>query len=535
MATASESLSAPARLARAWDFVLAGRPLVALAAVLCTTTGHAMKLREMGVGQGWVPAEVYLLQSSYLVALALTILACPALGRRWSCRGLAEFGLVLVATGSFLDGLALWAPLAGFVAGRVVAGTGAGMVISFAPRLLDLRWHAATSWALILFPAAGPGVIGAAVTMIGEVSDWQWGFLFEGGAAAAALVLLLSMETAPEAPPPAPHGSLAYLPALVVAAAALLYCLHWGQLQGWLESLDIVAAAAVAATALAVALLLAWPQLDFHALGENGMRLVLFFFGGLNQFLHSYTMNTYGGSLVSFSSWQRAWLIWPMPIGIAVSLGLFHLPWRGRRLGLGLPGAAAGLLLLAGGLYLSYRETMDWPYWGVLASIDLNWFPAPQHWELAPGRFLMGLGIGLFMLAAERMVNPDPDREERVRLFLPVLQFFGGGIAAGVLVNFLLIGHPVHYSYSADRDPIQAEELAQRQAELREDLRAAGDPAPDRTAEALLYRFVNYEAENLVFASLYTAFLVASLVLAGVCLALWVWQWLRAPPALPAR
>jgi hypothetical protein len=39
----------------------------------------------------------------------------------------------------------------------------------------------------------------------------------------------------------------------------------------------------------------------------------------------------------------------------------------------------------------------------------------------------------------------------------------------------------------------------------------------------LLYRFINYEAENLVFASIYAAFVAASLLLAGLCLALWAW------------
>ena len=46
----------------------------------------------------------------------------------------------------------------------------------------------------------------------------------------------------------------------------------------------------------------------------------------------------------------------------------------------------------------------------------------------APGRFLMGLGIGLFMIAMDTMVSPDPEREERLRLFLLVMQFYGSGI-----------------------------------------------------------------------------------------------------------
>jgi MFS family permease len=519
------------RVARAWDYLLAGRPLVALAAALFTTTGHTMNLREMGVARGWVNAEFYSLQSAYLVSLALMMMACPALGRRFSWRGLTQAGLVLVVAGSLLNGLAVWAPLSVFVAGRVVAGCGAGTVIYFAPRLLDHRWEFPATWAAILLPVAGPGVISAA-TMMFEVSDWQWGFLFEGISAAVALVLLLSMAEAPEALPATPRGSLAYLPPLVLAVAALVYVLHWGQLHGWLESPDIVTASAAGAAAGVVALWLAWPQIDWLALKENWIRLVLFFFGGANQFFHGYTMNSYGGSLVNLSSWQRALLIWPMPIGIAVSLALSQLRWGHRRLPLGLPGAVAGLLFLAGGLYLCFRQTMEWPYWQVLDSLELNWFPAPTGWQLAPGRFLMGLGVGLSMLAADTLHSPDPQREQEVRPFLLVGQFLGGGIAAGVFVNFLLIGHPVHYSYAADRAYIQAEELAQRQAALSDELRRSGAPAPERAADALLYRFVNYEADNLVYATIYAAFLAASLVLAGVCLVLWVWRRREGPHAV---
>jgi hypothetical protein len=523
MAT-SETISGWSKLVRAWDYLLAGRPVIPWAAVLFTTTGHTMNLREFGAAQGWVAAEYYALQSAYLVSLALMMMACPALGQRWSCRSLAQTGLVLVAAGSFLNGLDKWAPLSAFVAGRVVAGSGAGMVIYFAPRLLDHRWDFPATWAAILLPVAGPGVISAATTLISETSDWQGGFLIEGGAAVVGLLALLSMAEVHETPPHAPHGSLAYLPALVLGCAALVYVLHWGQLYGWLESFDIVIASAVGAVALAAALWLAWPQLDFLALKESWIRLVLFFFGGMNQFFHGYTMNSYGGSLVNFSSWQRTWLIWPVPIGIAVALAISQLRWRHRPPALGLPGAVLGLLLLAGGLYLSYQQTMDWPYWQVLDTLDLNWFPAPLHWQLAPGRFLIGLGIGLFVLAADTLFSPDPVREEKVRSFMLVMQFLGGGIATGVFINFLLIGHAVHYSYSADRDYIQAEELADRQQRLSAALREAGEAAPDRAAETLLFRFVNYEAENLVFATMYAAFLAAALVLASMCLALWVWR-----------
>lgn len=516
---------------RTRDVLHSGRPLIALVAILLITGGHTMNLREMGVSQGWVAEEVYALQSCYLFSLALTILACATLGQRWSGRHLTQFGLVLAVIGAVMNVLETPDPLTTFLLARVVAGVGAGMVIYFAPLILGTRWRVAVAWAFILCPVLGPGFVSAA-TMTYEASDWRHGFLFEGAASAIGLIALFSMREAPSAPPRAPRGSLAYLPSLAVAAAALIYVLHWGQLHGWLESPDIVAAAFVFAFAVASTLYLAWPQLDWTIGRDNGIRLGLYFFGGVCQFFHGYLMNVYGGSLVNLSSWQRAWLIWPLPVGIATALisAAVALPYLHRRRGrvvLGLPFAIVGVLLVAGGFFLCYRETMEWPYWAVRDVADLNWFSAPGHWELAPGRIMIGLGIGLFMVVMDTQFSPDPTHESTVRTFLHVVQFFGGGLAAGVLVNFMSIGHKIHYSYSAERDAIQAEELVRRGELLGDLLRGAGQPAPHRSAQVLLYRFVNYESDNLVFATIYVAFFLAALGVAGILFGLWLRRKLR--------
>jgi MFS family permease len=529
MARSNESASSTVRLERAWDYVLAGRPLLALAVVWLTTAGHTMNFREMYIGQGWVPAQGYSLHTAYLVAVALVLLAGPALGRHFSCRGLAQAGLAILAASSFVNGIYVHADFSIFMAGRVMAGIGAGLVINFAPRLLDRRWENPTTWASILLPVTGPALI-AAATMLFETSDWPWGFLVVGAAALVSLVVLMSMTEEPELPPPILEGSPTFLPFLAIGSAALVYCLHWGQLHGWLESSDIAAAAALGAVNLALALLLIYPGLDFRAVKEGWMRLLLFFFGGLCQFFHGTSMNIYGGLVLNFSSLQRSWLIWSLPLGVATSLVAARTVRRRWRVSLGLPGAIAGLLVLAGGMFAAHQRTIDWPYWQITNVIDLNWFQAPQHWELAPARFFTGLGIGLFMISMDTMVSPNPEREERVRPLMLVMQFYGGGIGIALLVNCFLIGHPIQYSYTADRDYIQAEEFAQRRAVLRDALSQAGDPAPDRKADVLLYRTVNYEADNLVFAEIYATFTTATLGLASLCLGLVVWNWVRPPP-----
>lgn len=512
--------------------------MVALLAALLTTGGHTMNLREMGVSQGWVAAEVYSLQSFYLASLALAMLACPFLGRHWSGRTLTRIGLELAIGGALLNIMARWVMISVFLGGRVAAGAGAGLVIYFAPRMLGPRWKGAVAWAVILCPVIGPGLI-ALATMTYETSDWQHAFFFEAISAAVGLVALLSMAKLPNPPrPPKPAGAPTYLPFLVLASGALLYVLHWGQLHGWLEAPDIRAASVLTILSMVPALWLLWPRIDWRMLGRNSDRLILYFFGGMCQFFYGYLMNVYGGLIVNLSSWQRALLIWPMPIGMASVLGVSalaspYLEWRRGRAVLALPLAIVGILALAAGLYACYIDSLEWPYWEVRDVVDLNWFPAPDQWELAPGRFLMGVGIGLFMVVMDTQFRPDPEREEAVRPLMNVVQFYGGGLAAAILINFLIIGHKVHYSYAAERDTIQAREFSLREDMLTDRLQQVGHPAPKRSAEVMMYKFIHYEADNLVFATIYIAFCACSLVLAGFFLGLWIFHRLRRPPPVP--
>jgi hypothetical protein len=533
MATRIETSAGPVWPARAWDFLLAGRPLRALVVVWLTTAGHTMNFREMGAAFGWVSIEAFSLHTAYLFSIGLMLLACPHLGRRFSCRGLAQAGTAAFMAGGLINGLVAHAPLEVYQAARVLAGAGSGLVISFAPRLFDPRWRVPAIWAAILAPAAGPAFVGATSVMFGQ-SAWQGGFLAQGVFALFALALLLSMAEAPDVPPRAPHGSLTYLPWLILAVSGLWYVLHWGQLHGWLESFDIVTVTALGTAALALALWLAWPDIDFVALRENWGRLLLFAYAGLILFYYVPQINIYGGLLVNLNVWQRSWIVWSLLLGVAASLGLVELIRLRWALTPGLPGAILGLLFIAGGLAYSWRQTLDWPFWDIRNQLDLNWFAAPQERAYNPGRFLVGFGIGLLMMALESLASRDPSREEKVRPFLVVAQFLGGGLGAALLVNYLLIGHPIQYSYSAEREYIQAEEIAQRRALLRTELARAGSADPEREAEVLLYRAVNFEADNLVFASMYGTFTISALVMAGLAAGLLLWGWARPPPATPA-
>ena len=271
----------------------------------------------------------------------------------------------------------------------------------------------------------------------------------------------------------------------------------------------------VGSVALSVLLWIVWPRLDAGTLREGLPRLGLIAYGGFVQYFNSSDMGVYGGLLVNFSPWMRSWLIWSLTIGSTAALALGRIVWQKRSPGYA--GAALGLLVLAGGMSLSHYNTMNWPFWSVLNTVEFNWFAAPQHWQLAPPRFLMGFGSGMVLLAMTTRTSSEPLREARIRPLLQVAQFAGGTLSVGVLVTVLLAVHQLQYSYVADRGFIQAVERGDRNSRLAAHAGHGRRGAPARQADALEFRAVNYEADNLVFATIYGGFLVASLVLAVVC------------------
>jgi MFS family permease len=519
----------------AFPALLARRPMFALAAAWLTTAGHTASFREMTAARGWVTAESYGLHSIYLLAITLTLLTVPRLARRYGSYSLVVAGLSMLGAGSFVNGLLLHAPREVLLLGRVVAGIGAGLVIRSAPRIMPLGYEDRVAWAGIVLPAAGPVVIALAVEWSPWWS-WQGGYLFELLLALVSLAIVLSI-TAPSDldrdAPPGPVESLGYLPAAVTAALSVWYVMHWGQLHGWLEGPDIVAATIVATVALSVLLWTVWPSLDPATLRDAMPRLGLMAYGGFVQYFNSLDMGVYGGLLLNFSPWMRSWLIWSLTLGSTAALALGRIVWRKQSPGYA--GAALGLLVLAVGMGLSHWNTVNWPYWSVLNSVEFNWFAAPQHWQLAPPRFLMGFGSGMVLLAMTTCTSADPRREARIRPLLQVAQFAGGTLSVGVLVTVLLAVHQLHYSYVADRGFIQSVELGDRNARLAAHLATAGAGAGARQADALEFRAVNYEADNLVFASIYGGFLVSSLVLAVVCCVYSLLRYFSARSSTPAE
>lgn len=237
---------------------------------------------------------------------------------------------------------------------------------------------------------------------------------------------------------------------------------------------------------------------------------------------------------MNFSAWQRALLIWSVSVGAAAALVVGILCFSKRSPGRS--GGVVGLLVLSAGMILAYRTTLGWPFWNILNTVEFNWFSAPQHWQLAPARLLMGFGTGFILLSETSRASRDPVREARIRPALLILQTVGGAIGIGFLATALLAGHQWEYSYAADRGFIQAAELADRQATIQEIYAAAGAAAePARKAEVLMSRSVNYQADNLLFADIYGLFAVTSLLLALLVLGWSGWEsvWNRSGQSEP--
>jgi MFS family permease len=502
---------------RAWADLLVQRPAFALAAVWLTTAGHTASFREMGAARGWITAESYSLHSIFLLAITLTLLVVPRLARWSGSYPLVVAGLAMLAAGSLVNGVLPYASPELLLLGRVLAGVGVGFVIRSAPRILPAGQEGRIAWAGIVLPAAGPVVIALAVEWSPWWS-WQGGFLFEVVLALLSLALVLSIADPPDTDrdsPPGPAERLVYLPAAVVAALAVWYVMHWGQLHGWLEGPDIIIATIIGTVALSVLVWILWPALDAGTMREGLPRLGLMFYGGFVQYFNSLDMGVYGGLLVNFSPWMRSWLIWSLTIGSTTALALGRIIWQKRSPGFA--GAALGLIVLAGGMSLSHYNTMNWPFWSLLNTVEFNWFAAPQHWQLAPPRFLMGFGSGMVLLSMMTRTSAEPLREARIGPLLQVAQFAGGTLSVGVLVTVLLGVHQLQYSYVADRGFIQAVERGDRNARVAAHAATVGGSTAARQADALEFRAVNYEADNLVFAVIYGGFLVASMVLAVIC------------------
>ncbi|MFN5289736.1 MAG: hypothetical protein ACK5E4_06555 [Planctomycetia bacterium] len=493
---------------------LRGRPIFALAVVWITTAGHTMNFREMDAARGWVPAQGYGLHSALLFSIALGFMLARCLPEKISALQLTRIGLFALALGSFFNGCFMLAPYPILVAGRICAGLGSGFILQMAPSLLPANYSRISGLLGIFLPATAPGIVGG-VTFLYGWSNWEGGFLFEGCLTILAFILFiptLEGEFFQKTNTFNKRKTLAVL-AMAVALGFLWHVLHRGQLDGWWESTSILRSATISLFMFAMAFLL-------YGIGEvNELacnlfpRLLLIFYAGFVQYFNVSDMGVYGGLLINFSSWERAWLVWSLSFGAATALFTAQFLHRIRGLHI------AGLFTIALGMLLAHERTLGWNFWNPLNQIEFNWFAAPQHWELALARFCMGLGVGWVLYSMQQVHDVPVEKERAIRAEITVFQFLGGALSIGFLVNYLLVGHQAQYSYTSERGSIQQANVDDYREILKNELSKTGFSSPSHGSSSLMFKAMNYEADNLVFAHIYGTFFWSAILLAFICIA----------------
>ena len=483
----------------------------AMTAVWITTAGHTMNFREMEAARGWIASEGYSLHTAYLLSLVLGLLYGYSSGPKYEPFSATVAGLFLLAAGSLINGTQLTAPLTLLAASRAAAGFGGGLVLVKAPALHEAVRANSFAWAGIVLPSVAPLIVAVATFHYGW-SNWEGAFLFEFAMATAGLCLVMAAGKPFQQISPLDRKITFpwWMLPLAAAMAAGWYVLHWGQLEGWIDSAKIKMALLLCALGSAASIGIAPAGLpDWRKVAPPAAVLVALF-AGFTQYFNVSDMGVYGGLFVNFGVWERALLVWPISCGAALALVVARFcPNAGWF-------AITGLLLIAAGMGLAHGRTMDWPYWRMLNQAEFNWFPAPQVRELWMPRFLMGLGTGLAFVGAQRMVPVDPDDAARGRHLLTVVQIFGGALSIGALCLCLTRGYQNQYSFVSEKGFIQETAIREYTGIVSRSLAESGFQNASHAAETLAHRAISYEANNLVFANLYGWFAASAVTMAAI-------------------
>lgn len=488
--------------------------IAAIATVWITTAGHTINFREMEAARGWIASIGYSLHTSYLFSIVLGLVFAQLNAASSRPFMPVVSGLVMLAGGSILNGTLLSAPLPLLAICRCVAGFGGGLVLAAAPALHGAGRGWLFGWAGIVLPSMAPPLVASATFHYGW-SKWEGAFLLEGVLASAALlaVVLAGPDNGNGEDPP-PVSSPVWFWAVTLLLGTCWYLLHWGQLEGWLESNRVVAALLLGLVAAGTGLAFAPRGGRTWLMAASPVALIATAFAGFVQFFNVSDMGVYGGLLVNYGVWERSQLVWPISCGAGAALILGQLLPKTQGF------SVIGLLCIAAGMALARERTMGWPYWRMLNQVEFNWFPAPQIMELWLPRFMMGLGTGLTLLGAQRRVVPDPSTETRRRFLLITAQFLGGGISIGILCLCLTRNTQHQYSFVADRGFFQEVIVQEYRGIVAANLKAEGFHAPAAGARSISQTAAVYEANNLVFASIYGTFTWAALGLAAMVAAI---------------
>ena len=352
--------------------------------------------------------------NAYTLAFAVLLLTGGKLADFLGRRRIFLLGLVVFTLSSLLCGLAGSGAM--LITARATQGAGAALMLPATLSIISVTFHPRERGTAFGVWAASSGIGAALGPLVGgllvEGIDWRW--IFYVNVPVGTIGLLAALVLVPESRDTSAEQRLD-VPGLLVSGLALFaltFGLVEGHRYGWGSAL-IVGTFAVAAVAfvvfLAVEARARLPMLELSLFRRgpfSGASVVslLSFFALFGVFFY---VSIYLQRVLGYSAIEAGATFLPFSVLVAVSV-----PVAGRltdRVGPRLP-LAAGMTLLAGGLFF-------------LSRLDLH----SSFWSLLPGLVLGGFGIGLTIAPANAAVlGSAPDAK--------------AGVAAAVVNTFRQTG-----------------------------------------------------------------------------------------------
>ena len=371
----------------------------ALVAVVAGVSGLNVAQQAIALDLGASQSQILWAINGYTVALAALLMPVGAIGDRWGRKPVLLTGLGVFALGNVAAALAGSAEL--LIAGRVVAGAGAAMVMPVTLSVItasfpeEARGNAVGVWAG--FAGAG-GIIGllSSALIIDHVS-WPWLF-----AIPVVLSLLAGILAFAVVPNSQEHEGGRFDTAgsilSVLAVGGIVLGIHEGPERGWLDALTLTGLVIGVAGLLgfvARELSATHPLLDVRvfanrALSAGILSLTVVFGIIFGIFL---TLMQFMQAVLGFSAVRGAVGLLPMALMMIV-LSPFA-PRVAARVGLRAV-LVGGALFVAAGLVVM-AEMVD----------------TSSYWSIVPGLLLTALGVAATMTPATTAITGSLSRSQQ--------------------------------------------------------------------------------------------------------------------------
>jgi EmrB/QacA subfamily drug resistance transporter len=415
----------------------------ALVAVVAGVSGLNVAQQAIALDLGASQSEILWAINGYTVALAALLMPVGAIGDRWGRKPVLLVGLGVFALGNVVAALAGSPEL--LIAGRVVAGAGAAMVMPVTLSVItssfpeEARGNAVGVWAG--FAGAG-GIIGMLSSAL-IIDNVTWPWLFAIPVVMSVLAAILSFAVVPNSQE---HegGRFDTLGSIlsVLAVGGIVLGIHEGPEKGWTDPLTLAGLGiglAALAGFVAGELRFEHPLLDVRvfanrALSVGILSLTVVFGIMFGIFL---TLMQFMVAVLGFSAIRSALGLLPMALVMIVLSPL--APRVAQRLGLRNT-MVAGALLLAGGL-VTMAEMVD----------------TSSYWSIVPGLLLTALGVAATMTPATTAITGSlPRKQQGVASALnDTSREIGGAVGIALLGSLFNAQYSANVGDVADRLPAE--------------------------------------------------------------------------------